>query len=66
MLVDEPTGNVDTETGREIMTLFDDAHRRGNTILLVTHERRIAERAERIIHVKDGTREDVEVLEADH
>lgn len=66
MLVDEPTGNVDTETGREIMALFDDAHQRGNTILLVTHERRIAERAERIVHVKDGAREGIEVLEADH
>lgn len=62
MLVDEPTGNVDTETGEEIMALFEDAHQRGNTILLVTHERRIAEHAERIVHLKDGRRTDVEEL----
>ena len=62
MLVDEPTGNVDTETGREIMALFADAHDRGNTILLVTHERRIAEHAGRIVHLKDGRREGIEDL----
>ncbi len=62
MLVDEPTGNVDTETGNEIMSLFEDAHSRGNTILLVTHERRIAEHANRIVHLKDGKRQGVEDL----
>lgn len=66
MLVDEPTGNVDTETGEEIMALFEDAHDRGNTILLVTHERRIAEHAERIVHVKDGKRTDIEELGSNH
>lgn len=65
MLVDEPTGNVDTETGSEIMSLFEDAHNRGNTILLVTHERRIAEHANRIVHLKDGKREGVEDLRED-
>ncbi|CCQ33833.1 lipoprotein-releasing system ATP-binding protein [Halorhabdus tiamatea SARL4B] len=62
VLADEPTGNVDTETGEEIMSLFADAHDRGNTILLVTHERRIAEHADRIIHVRDGVRERTEHL----
>jgi putative ABC transport system ATP-binding protein len=56
LLADEPTGNVDTDTGDEIMSVFADAHERGNTILLVTHERRIAERADRIVHLQDGNR----------
>ncbi|MFW5956430.1 MAG: ABC transporter ATP-binding protein [Halorhabdus sp.] len=62
LLADEPTGNVDSETGEEIMALFEDAHERGNTILLVTHELRIAERADRIVHFLDGRRERTEVL----
>lgn len=62
MLVDEPTGNLDTETGNEIMALFEQAHNRGNSILLVTHERRIAEHANRIVHLKDGKRQGVEDL----
>ncbi|WEL22590.1 ABC transporter ATP-binding protein [Halorhabdus sp. BNX81] len=65
LLADEPTGNVDTDTGEEIMSLFADAHDRGNTILLVTHERRIAEHADRIIHVRDGVRERTEHLGGD-
>ena len=62
VLADEPTGNVDTETGDEIMSLLSDTHDRGNTILLVTHERRIAEHADRIVHVRDGRREDTETI----
>jgi len=62
VLADEPTGNVDTETGDEIMSLLADTHGRGNTILLVTHERRIAEHADRIVHVRDGRREATERL----
>ena len=62
VLADEPTGNVDTETGDEIMSLLSDTHARGNTILLVTHERRIAEHADRIVHVRDGRREDTETI----
>ncbi|ACV12127.1 ABC transporter related [Halorhabdus utahensis DSM 12940] len=65
LLADEPTGNVDTDTGEEIMSLFADAHDRGNTILLVTHERRIAEHADRIVHVRDGVRERTEHLGGD-
>jgi putative ABC transport system ATP-binding protein len=62
VLADEPTGNVDTETGDEIMSLLSDTHERGNTILLVTHERRIAEHADRIVHVRDGRRENTETI----
>jgi putative ABC transport system ATP-binding protein len=60
LLADEPTGNLDTDTGREIMTLFEDLHRRGNTILVVTHERYVAEHAERILHLIDGELDGVE------
>ena len=63
ILADEPTGNVDTETGGRIMDLLDDLHAAGNTILLVTHERRIAEHAERIVHVRDGVIERIEELQ---
>lgn len=54
ILADEPTGNLDTATGEEIMRLFDDLHHQGNTIILVTHEADIARYADRIIHVRDG------------
>jgi putative ABC transport system ATP-binding protein len=54
VLADEPTGNLDTKTGDEIMALFARLHSEGNTIILVTHENDIARRADRIIHVRDG------------
>jgi putative ABC transport system ATP-binding protein len=54
ILADEPTGNLDSQTGNEIMALFDRLHAGGNTIILVTHEHDIAEYAHRIIHIKDG------------
>jgi putative ABC transport system ATP-binding protein len=54
ILADEPTGNLDSKTGEEIMALFDDLHHKGNTIVLVTHEPDIAEYAHRIVHIRDG------------
>jgi putative ABC transport system ATP-binding protein len=54
ILADEPTGNLDSKTGEEIMALFYDIHSKGNTIILVTHEEYIAEHAARIIRLKDG------------
>jgi putative ABC transport system ATP-binding protein len=54
ILADEPTGNLDSQTGVEIMKLFDKLHSEGNTIILVTHERDIADYAHRIISIRDG------------
>ena len=54
ILADEPTGNLDSKTGEEIMGLFDELHSRGNTIVLVTHEPDIAEYAHRIVTIRDG------------
>lgn len=54
ILADEPTGNLDSKTGEEIMALFHEIHEKGNTIILVTHEEYIAEHALRIIRLKDG------------
>jgi putative ABC transport system ATP-binding protein len=54
ILADEPTGNLDSKTGDEIMALFDELHSKGNTIVLVTHEPDIAEFAHRIVTIRDG------------
>ena len=54
ILADEPTGNLDSKTGAEIMDLFDTLWRRGNTIILVTHEETIAKRSRRIVRILDG------------
>jgi putative ABC transport system ATP-binding protein len=58
LLADEPTGNLDTKTGTEIMTLFAKLHQAGNTIVLVTHEADVASFADRAIHLRDGQVED--------
>lgn len=60
ILADEPTGNLDSKTGDEIMMLLEDLYQRGNTIILVTHERDIAAHARRTIHLRDG------LIEMDH
>ncbi len=54
LLADEPTGNLDSKTGQEIMELFEDLHAAGNTIILVTHEEDIASHARRVIRLRDG------------
>jgi len=54
ILADEPTGNLDSKTGVEIMNLFEDIHKAGNTIIVVTHEEEIASHADRIIRLRDG------------
>jgi putative ABC transport system ATP-binding protein len=54
LLADEPTGNLDSKTGKDIMALFDTLHSEGNTIVLVTHEEDIAEHAHRAIRLRDG------------
>lgn len=62
ILADEPTGNLDSKTGEEIMQLFEELHKKGNTIILVTHEEYIAEHAKRIIRIRDGLIESDEVV----
>jgi putative ABC transport system ATP-binding protein len=54
MLADEPTGNLDSRTGKEIMDLLDELHEQGRTVILVTHDAEIAARADRIVRLKDG------------
>ena len=54
VLADEPTGNLDSKTGEEIMSLFENLHAQGNTIILVTHEMDIAQHAHRVIFIRDG------------
>jgi len=54
LLADEPTGNLDSRTGGEILALFHKIHAAGNTIIMVTHDREVAGQAQRIIHIRDG------------
>ncbi len=54
ILADEPTGNLDSKTSLEILQLFDDIHNAGNTVIVVTHEEDVAERAKRVIRLRDG------------
>lgn len=62
LLADEPTGNIDTKTGDEIMSLFAELHNNGNTIILVTHEMDIARNADRILFIRDGQIEKEEIV----
>jgi putative ABC transport system ATP-binding protein len=61
ILADEPTGNLDTKTGEEIMKIFDKLHQQGHTVIMVTHELEVARHARRIIHLRDGLIEKDEV-----
>ncbi len=54
ILADEPTGNLDSKTGEEIMKLFHTLHEQGNTIVLITHDQKVAKQADRMIHILDG------------
>lgn len=54
ILADEPTGNLDKKTGMEILDLFDSLNQAGNTIILITHDARVAQRAQRIVRIEDG------------
>ena len=62
ILADEPTGNLDTKTGEDIMALFEELYNQGNTIILVTHEEYIAKHANRIIRLRDGLVEKDEII----
>jgi len=61
LLADEPTGNLDSKTSVEIMELFGEVHAQGNTLILVTHEPEIAEYANRVVHVRDGIVERIQI-----
>jgi len=63
ILADEPTGNLDTKTSYEIMELFEEIHKKGNTVIIVTHEEDIARYAHRIVRIRDGVIESDEVNE---
>ena len=62
-MADEPTGNLDSKTGQEIMRIFEDLYQQGNTIIVVTHEEEIAEHARRIIRLRDGKLESDTIVE---
>ena len=59
ILADEPTGNLDSKTSREILQMFQELHEQGNTIVLITHDNDVARQARRVIHIRDGTLSEV-------
>lgn len=61
ILADEPTGNLDSRTGEEIMDIFRELHRQGNTIVLITHDDEVAKQASRSIHIRDGKVSEVQL-----
>lgn len=61
ILADEPTGNLDTESGQKIFELLRDLNRQGKTVVLVTHDEKLAAKTKRVIHIKDGKLEDIEL-----
>ena len=61
ILADEPTGNLDSKTGEEIMDIFHELHRQGNTIVLITHDDEVAKQAVRSIHIRDGKVSEVQL-----
>ena len=61
ILADEPTGNLDSKTGEEIMEIFHELHRQGNTIVLITHDDEVAKQAARSIHIRDGKVSEVQL-----
>jgi putative ABC transport system ATP-binding protein len=65
LLADEPTGNLDSESSREVLGLLRRHHERGQTIVLVTHDARVASAADRVIHMRDGLISEVTVLDSD-
>ena len=64
ILADEPTGNLDTKHGEDVLNLFKQMHDEGQTIVMITHDKKIASVAERFFFIKDGTIKEVETLEA--
>ncbi|MEY3021245.1 MAG: hypothetical protein RIS86_441, partial [Planctomycetota bacterium] len=54
LMADEPTGNLDSATGKQILEIFEDLHARGLTLIMVTHDDRIADRCERVVRLADG------------
>lgn len=64
LLADEPTGNLDSKTGEEILALFDELHREGRTVIVVTHEQEVADHCQEIVRIRDGVVEKIEAVSA--
>lgn len=62
IFADEPTGNLDSRSGEEVIKIFKELHKEGKTVIIITHDKNVAKNADRIIHIKDGKVEKTEVL----